>query len=334
MKMDAQAGLADVAKPAAVAAPATPESLTPSLTASLTAAVSLGAARSLLFVPGNRAERWAKALASGADLVCIDLEDAVPPAERALARRQLTAHLSTHGADARCGVRINRLSSSDALQDVLALQGLLKSPSLPGPNSAPAFVMLAKTESAAQLELLAAWLPGVPLVALIESSIGVLAAAAIAQARAPLCALMFGGADLAAELGCEMAWEPLLGARCALVLAAACRGDTNTDRNTGSKADSSLALWDVPCLAIHDAVGTEAETRRVAALGYTGKAVIHPAQVAPVHAGLAADPAALERARRVVAAALHNEAAVMLDGRLVDRPVVLAAQRLLRRATT
>jgi (S)-citramalyl-CoA lyase len=205
-------------------------------------------------------------------------------------------------------VRISRLPSSDGLRDVLALHEA---------QSTPAFVMLAKTESAEEIALLAQWLPGTPLIALIESARGLAAAGPIAKAQAPLQALMFGGADYSAELGAELAWEPMLHARSTLAAAA-------------SAAD--IACIDVPWLDVADAAGAEDEARRVTALGFSAKALIHPAQVAPVHAGLAPSAEALARARRVLAAAGQDSAAVLVDGRLVDRPVVLAAQRVLRRA--
>ena len=268
----------------------------------------LSNARSLLFVPGNRPERFAKAGASGADVACIDLEDAVPPPDRVAARTAVIAFLRAQPSGHHYGVRISRLAAADGLRDALTLHEA---------QAAPAFVMLAKTESAEQLVLLSQWLPNTPLIALIESARGLAAASAIASANAPLHALMFGGADFAAELGAELAWEPMLHARSTLAAAA---------------ASANLACLDVPWLDVADAAGAEAETRHVAALGFTGKALIHPSQVAPVHAGLMPSAEALARARRVVAASGENDAAVLVDGRLVDRPVVLAAQRTLRRA--
>jgi citrate lyase beta subunit len=278
-------------------------------------------ARSLLFVPGNRPERFAKAEAAGADLVCIDLEDAVPPDQRAAARQAVLEHLRRLPAGHRTGVRISGLGSADGLHDVLALaQTRAHAQAEAAPRPAPAFVMLAKAEHAEQIVLLAGHLSGLPLIALIESARGLHQAAAMAGAHPQLQALMFGGADLAADLGCALAWEPLLHARCALVAAAASQG---------------LGLLDVPWLDVSDSAGAQAETARVAGLGFSGKACIHPVQVALVHAALLPCPEAVARARRVLAAtgdAAADTAAVLVDGRLVDRPVVLAAQRLLARA--
>ena len=274
-------------------------------------------ARSLLFVPGNRPERFAKALGAGADLVCVDLEDAVPPSERPAARLALLSFLQALPPGHRCGVRISRLTQADGLRDLLALHdGGVQLPDA-ARSVIPAFVMLAKTESAVEVQIAAAHLPGVPLMALLENARGLQSASTIASAHPQLQALMFGGADLAADLGCSFTWEPLLHARCTLVAAAAAAG---------------LAAFDVPWLDVADPSGARGEASRAAALGFTAKALIHPAQVDPVHLGLAPAEHALASARRIVAACTSDDAAVLLDGRLVDRPVVLAAQRLLRRA--
>ena len=278
----------------------------------------LQAARSVLFVPAHRPDRYAKAGASGADLVCIDLDDAVPPAARAAARSTLVAWLGEQPLTHPYGVRLNGLHTADGLRDLLALQDAA---------ARPAFVMLAKAESANDMTLLAAQLPGLPLVALIESARGLRAAADIAAVHPQVQALMLGGADLAADLGCAFAWEPLLHARATLVLAAATAVATAAASLTAAR---SLAVWDVPWLDIDDAAGCQAETARAVALGCTAKAVIHPAQVAAVHAGLCPTPQALVQARQVVQAARENTGAFMLEGRMVDRPVLLAAQRVLR----
>jgi citrate lyase beta subunit len=270
----------------------------------------IASARSLLFVPGNRPERFAKAAASGADVVCIDLEDAVPPAERAAARRAVVEHLAGAAPGHRFGVRVSRLASADGLRDLLALADA---------NARPAFVMLAKTENAAQAEMLAAQLPGLPLIALIESARGLHAAAEIARAHPAVAALMLGGVDLCAELGCPFGWDALAHARGTLVLAAAAAG---------------VGLIDVPYLDVAHPDGAREEAARVAALGFTGKSCIHPSQVAAVHAGFAPAAADVEAARRVLAAAGSagtDAAAVLVDGKLVDRPVIAAAQRLLSR---
>jgi citrate lyase beta subunit len=181
-------------------------------------------------------------------------------------------------------------------------------------------VMLAKTESAEQLQAVAAARAGTPLIALIETAAALFAAPAIARGHPQLQALMLGGADLSAELGCDFAWEPLLFARGQLVAAAAVT------------APAQLGCIDVPFLNVADADACRAEAARVAALGFTAKALIHPSQAAPVHAGFAPTPAALAHAQRVVEATTSGGGALLVDGKMVDRPVLIAAQRTLRRA--
>lgn len=268
---------------------------------------TLSDARTLLFVPADRPERFAKAATSGADLVCVDLEDAVPPARRETARASLMDYLADPAEAPRFGLRMNSLGCEDGLRDLMALRVVR-----------PAFVMLAKAESADAMRLLATHLPGVPLLALIESARGLAQAGSIADAHPQVQALMIGAADLAADLGCEFDWEPLLHARCAVVSAA---------------AQAGIGSFDVPWLDLQHPEGARNEAARAAALGFSGKALIHPAQVRPVHEGFQPSSESLAKARRIVLAAQADATgAAVLDGRLIDRPIVLAAQRLLQRA--
>lgn len=265
------------------------------------------ALRCMLFVPGNRPERFAKGIGSGVDAIIIDLEDAVPPAERSAARSAVMAYLAAPRAGrAVIGVRINALSTADGLRDLLALVDS---------GAAPDFVMLAKVADAAEVRQAAALTNvNIGLVALIESPGALACVEQIATAHPRLRALMFGGGDFAAESRAQFSWEPLLYARQRLAAAAAAAG---------------IEAIDVPFLDLHDVAGLAAETRRVLALGYTCKAVIHPSQVTPVQQCFAADQATLERARRIVAAALeHGDGAFSFEGRMVDRPIVQAMQRI------
>lgn len=267
-------------------------------------------ARSLLFVPGHRPERFPKALASGADLVCIDLEDAVPAAEKALARNSVCEFLA--GCETaeleRFVVRVSSVNSEQGRADLAAL----------AQTRLPARLMLAKTEQADDLRLAgrllgrsAAW------IALIESAGGLLALNSICS-EPVLDAVMFGGGDFAAQIGAEFAWEPLLWARSQMVTTAAAH---------------SLPVIDVPYLDVHDSAGLENETRRIAALGFSAKAAIHPVQIEGIHRGFAPKAEALQQARRIVAAFEQAQGgAVMVDGRMVDQPVVDSALRLIVRA--
>lgn len=263
--------------------------------------------RCLLFVPGNRPERFDKAAASGADAIIIDLEDAVPVPERAQARLAAMAYL---GRERRpgvaLGVRVSSLASADGLRDLLAL---VES------GARPDFVMLAKTGDAAEIRLAASLTaPSIALVALVESPSGLANVEQIAGASMRLSGLMFGGGDFAAEARSEFGWEPLLYARQRLATAAAAAG---------------IDAIDVPFLDMKDNDGLATETRRVLSLGFTCKAAIHPAQVAVIQACFTAEPALLSRARAIVAAAAaHGDGAFSFEGRMVDRPVLLAMQRV------
>lgn len=269
--------------------------------------MTAAALRCMLFVPGNRPERFAKGIASGVDAIIIDLEDAVPLAEKDGARSAVMAYLAAPRAGRPLvGVRINALGTAAGLRDLLAL----------GDSGAvPDFVMLAKVGDAAEVRQAAALTDArTGLVALIESPGGLACVESIAAAHPRLRALMFGGGDFAAESRAQFSWEPLLYGRQRLAAAAAAAG---------------IEAIDVPFLDLQDVAGLEAETRRVLALGYTCKAAIHPSQVAPLQQCFAADQATLERARRIVAAALeHGDGAFSFEGRMVDRPIVQAMQRI------
>lgn len=265
--------------------------------------------RSLLFVPGNRPERFDKALAAPADRVCIDLEDAVAPPDKARARGAAVEAVNRIGST-RLGVRINGALSEDGALDACAVAA--------GPRS-PAFVMIPKVEAASEVAVvrdrLGAAAP--PLWPLIESAEGLRNAWEIAAAPG-VAGVLFGGADFAADIGAALAWEPLLYARGLLV--AAC-------------ARAGVELLDVPYLDVRDSEGLLASTERVKLMGFTGRACIHPDQVALVNLAFSPLEAEVERARRVLAAYEQAGGGVaLLDGKLVERPVIRAAERVLARA--
>jgi citrate lyase beta subunit len=263
--------------------------------------------RSLLFVPGSRPERFAKAEASGADMVCIDLEDAVIAAEKDSARQAALAHMASAAAVERV-IRINRVIEPEGQADLDALARATDLPSL---------VMLPKTESADEVTRAAAALAGknVGIIALIESPRGLLNALAIAEAHESVVALMFGGADFSAELGADMSWDALLYARGQLAVVAAAAG---------------VQLIDVPCLALKDEAVLAEETAKIMSLGFTTKSAIHPAQIAVIHQQFMPSAQAVEKAQRIVAASeAVGGGVVNVDGAMVDRPVVLAAERTL-----
>ncbi len=237
--------------------------------------------RCLLFVPGSRPERYAKAVATGADQVCIDLEDAVAPGDKESARASLFAFLAElPQTRSEIGLRINPLSSALGQADLqaLAASGLK-----------PAFVMLPKVETVAELQQADAALAAIDTVfiAQIETPKGLLDARALATAIPRLQALMFGGFDYIVALRGRASWESFFHPRVQLATIA---------------AEAGVGCMDVPYLDIKDEAGLVQETERVIDLGFTAKAAIHPAQVDPIQNAYLPTAAEYDRAQRVVAA--------------------------------
>jgi citrate lyase subunit beta/citryl-CoA lyase len=260
--------------------------------------------RSLLFVPGSRPERFDKALAAGASVVIIDLEDAVAPPDKDAARAALAAWLRPDHAVI---VRINSVDTAWFEQD-LALCGM------PG----VAAVMVPKAERADTLAAVTA-AGARALLPLVESAAGLAGLAALAGAPGVL-RLAFGTIDLQVDLGLKDATEDELGPfRLQLVLA--------------SRLAGIAAPVDGVSVAIDDEDRLRADVQRARRLGFGGKLCIHPKQVGAVNRGLAPGEAELDWARRVLAAAVASGgAAVAVDGKMVDKPVLLRAEALLREA--
>ena len=270
--------------------------------------------RTYLFVPGSRPERFGKALASGADAVVLDLEDAVAPADKPRAREAVAAWLLGASAELRqrAVVRINDAASAGFGDDLRMLAGC-----------ATVAVMLAKAESSAQPVALRAALPGADVLALIESAIGVANVDAIAAADG-VTRLVFGTLDFALDLGVDTGGEPL---ELTGLLSHAASRIAIASRIAGLAApvagvtpeidDEALLLADLALARRH---------------GFGAKLCIHPKQVASIHAALRPSEAELDWARRTLAAEQASPGAARLDGRMVDRPVVLRAKRLLARS--
>ena len=273
---------------------------------------TLAAARSFLFVPANRPERFAKALSSGSDAVIIDLEDAVAPSEKLAARGQLaTAFGGFTGSDqARVVLRINAAGTPWFEEDLNLLQSLV--------GQGLCAAMLPKAESAVVLQQLALRLgPGCALLPLVESLAGLDAVDALASAPQVL-RLAFGNLDFQADLGlaCGLDEVELLPVRLALVMAARRAGLAPAIDGVTANTKDELQL--------------QLDTARSRRGGFGAKLCIHPAQVASVNAGFAPSAAELEWARRVLAACEAAGGGVFsLDGRMVDAPVLRLAQRTL-----
>ncbi len=273
-----------------------------------------GRRRSTLFIGALALDSLPRALASGADLLCIDLEDAVPPDRKDEGRRALRQALDAEsfgilGASPAPMARINPLTTPEGRADLetfAARQGALTALLLPKVESDDEIL-----ECAAVLERAAAT---PDIYAIIETAMGLEAAASIALSSPRLKALYFGGFDLSAALGCDMAWEPLLYARSRVVHAAALAG---------------IGCHDSPYPHIDDIEGLADACRRAKALGMTGKAAKSAAQIAAIHRTFTPTRSERDRARHIVAAFnVDPTRPLFFEGRLYERPAIRRLEQL------
>ena len=268
--------------------------------------------RSLLFVPALRPDRFHKALDSGADIVCVDMEDAVA-LDRKDEGRSATLPLFRERSHRQVEqmVRINALSTYHGLKD---LQALIEC------ESPPDAIMIPKIRSAEEVQVIDALLATGParnirFCVIIETNQGLERAVDIARASARVDSMILGAVDMSADLRCVKAWEPLLYARSRLVHAAASAG---------------IDLLDVPFLNLDDPAGLAAEAAGCARLGFTGKASIHPSQIPVIHEAFTPSEAQSAKARRVCAAFEESKTGlVVVDNELIELPVVRSYYRML-----
>jgi citrate lyase subunit beta/citryl-CoA lyase len=267
-------------------------------------------ARSFLFVPGNRHERFEKAARSGADVVILDLEDGVAPGDKPAAREAIAREWAkVKAVGIPVVVRLNALSTAYGETDLAWAAQL----------DAPAAVMLPKAETAAPIERVHDALER-PVLPLIESAAGYAGLAAVAGARGVL-RLFLGHIDFMADTGIvcgddEVEVAPL---RFAMAMA--------------TRANRLAAPVDGVTIQINDLDRLRRDTRRAIRFGFGGKMCIHPSQVPVIHEACRPTDDELTWARKVLAAdEASGGAAVQVDGRLVDLPVVLQARRTVARA--
>lgn len=260
---------------------------------------ALAEAVSWLFVPASRPDRFGRAMAAGADVVVIDLEDAVGPGEKAAARDALARHWP--GDDGVVVVRVNDLRTEHADADLAACRRL-------GPDA----VVLPKAESADDVRT-AADASGAAVLPLVETARGLVSVADIAGAAGTV-RLLFGSVDLALDLG---------------VSADGALDTARSDLVRWSAVHGLPQPVDGVSTAIRDADAVSRSAERALAWGFGGKLCIHPTQVPLVHAAFAPSAEELAWAERVLA--VESEGAVMVDGEMIDRPVVERARRIARR---
>mgnify|MGYP006082695149 FL=1 len=268
--------------------------------------------RSFIFTPGLKPEMYPKALVCGADIVCVELEDGIAPKDKAEARRNAMALFAEPQADDGIEriVRINCLREAFGLSDV---QAVLET------DTPPPALMLPKVCTPDEViwldNLLTERGHATRLHVIIETNPGLEAVHDIARASPRIDALFFGGVDMAAELRCKNAWEPLLYARSRVVHAAASIG---------------VDAIDVPFLDLEDPEGMEYAAGLALDLGFGGKGSIHPKQIPILNSVFTPDQAQVDHARRVINAFEEADTGlVVIDGKLIEKPVLREMHRIL-----
>lgn len=267
--------------------------------------------RSFIFTPGLRPEMYPKALKSGADMVCVELEDGIAPKDKDEARRNALALFEQPQADDGVEriVRINSVRERFGIEDVQAILATKTPPPalmMPKVRTPDEVVMLDQLLSEAGHET--------RLHVIIETNEALEAAWDIAKCSTRIEALFFGGVDMAAELRCVNSFETMIYARSRVVHAAASQG---------------LDAIDVPFLDLEDPEGMRIEAEKVRDLGFAGKGSVHPKQIAALNAVFTPSDEKIARARRIIA---EFEAAdtglVVIDGKLIEKPVLRDMYRI------
>ncbi len=253
-----------------------------------------------------------KALASGTDIVCIELEDGIAPKDKDEAREKALKLFEMPQADDGVEriVRINSMREAFGIADVQAILAT---------NTPPPALMMPKVRTPDEVVLLDNLLSerghSTRLHIIIETNAGLEAAYDIAHCSSRIDALFFGGVDIAAELRCQNAWEPLLYARSRVVHAAAAAG---------------LDVIDVPYLDLDDQDGMIVAAKQAKSLGFSGKGSVHPKQIAALNEVFTPNEAEIIRARRIINTFKEADTGlVVIDGKLIEKPVLRDMHRII-----
>ena len=267
--------------------------------------------RSFIFTPGLRPDMYPKALASGADIVCVELEDGIAPKDKAEARKNALALFEQPQADDGVEriVRINSMRERFGIEDVNAIIAS-KTP--------PPALMMPKVRTPDEVvivdQLLTEAGHDTRLHVIIETNEGLEAAYEIAKCSDRIDAMFFGGVDMAAELRCQNNYDSLVYARSRVVHASAAAG---------------LDVIDVPYLDLDDPDGMRREAERVRDLGFSGKGSIHPTQIAAINEVFTPSEVQIVRARRVIAEFEKADTGlIVIDGKLIEKPVLREMYRI------
>ena len=267
--------------------------------------------RSFIFTPGLKPEMFPKALASGADMVCIELEDGIAPKDKEKARIKALKLFEVAQADDGVEriVRINSMRERFGIEDVLAILAT---------DTPPPSLMMPKVQSPDEIIMLDQLLTErghkTRLHVIIETNAGLEAAYEIANSSSRIEAMFFGGVDMAAELRCENNWQQLIYARSRVVHAAASAG---------------LDVIDVPYLNLQDLDGMCDEAKKAKDLGFAGKGSVHPKQIAALNDIFTPSKDNISRARRVIKTFEDADTGlVVIDGKLIEKPVMREMYRI------
>ena len=267
--------------------------------------------RSFIFTPGTRPELLSKAFESGADIVCLELEDGVAPDEKNKARQNVVTLFKSAPVRESCElvVRVNSLRTRFGLDDLVAF---LDTPP-------PLTIMLPKVESEDEVKIIDDLFlesnQHINLQIIIETNKGLEACFEIAQSSPNITALFFGGVDMAADLRCSGTWDSLLYARSKLVHAAAA---------------ANIDSLDVPFLDLNDENGLLEQATLAKELGFSGKGAIHPKQIPVINSIFTPSPEEIAYAVRVIEEFKKAESGlVVIDGKLIEKPVLREMERKL-----
>ena len=267
--------------------------------------------RSFIFTPGLRPDMYPKAIASGADIVCVELEDGVAPKDKALARENALKIFTQPQLEDSVErvVRINSVRERFGLEDMQAIISIA---------SPPPTLMLPKVKTPDEVVLVDQLLTeaghSTRLQVIIETNSGLEAAVDIANASQRVDALLFGGVDMAAELRCQFQWDSLLYARSRVVHAAASAG---------------IDVIDVPYLDLDDIDGMKKAAEQARDLGFSGKGAVHPKQIQVLNAVFTPSEEEVTRARRIIAEFESADTGlVVIDGKLIEKPVLREMHRI------
>ncbi|MCW8399879.1 CoA ester lyase [Legionella sp. PATHC038] len=272
--------------------------------------MDLSRSPALLFTPGNKPELFTKALASGANGLILELEDAISAAEKDIARNHVVQFLKKKHPELLTIVRINHITTDAGLPDLLALRQ---------DDIYCDAILYPKTESAEELNIVYKILHlearNIKLLALIETAKGLLNLNSIVT-HSPVAGLVFGAADFAIDVGCQMDWDVLLNARHQIVQAAAL---------------AHIPAIDSPFFDFTNEEQLISEVIRVKGLGFKGKLAIHPRQIIPIKQNFAPTQAEVKRAKEIVALFEQSGGkACQYQGQMIDVPIYQHAQEVLK----